>query len=48
MPVPADDLERSYELGARSCLQKPSALPDFAQLVRSLLTFWVGFNQEVF
>lgn len=44
----ADDLERSYELGARSCLLKPAALPEFAQLVRSLLTFWVGFNQEGF
>ena len=42
----ADDLERSYELGARSRLLKPSALPHIAQLVRSLPTFWVGFNQE--
>ena len=40
------DLERSYALGARSCLQKPSTSADLALLVRSLLAFWVGFNQD--
>ena len=42
------DLQRSYALGARSCLLKPSTFPEFTHLVRTLLTFWVGFNHEGF
>jgi len=33
---------------SRPWLLKPSAQTDIARLVRSLLTFWVGFSQEGF
>jgi CheY-like chemotaxis protein len=40
-----DDLDRSYALGARSCLVKPASLHELAHLVQGLLNFWIGFNQ---
>lgn len=41
-----DDLDRSYALGARSCLVKPASMHEFAHLVQGLLNFWVRFNHE--
>jgi CheY-like chemotaxis protein len=40
----AGEIERSYALGARSCLAKPLSLPDFAVLAQSLVNFWGGCN----
>jgi len=41
----AGEIERSYALGARSCLAKPLTLPDFTVLAQSLVGFWGGLNQ---
>jgi CheY-like chemotaxis protein len=42
----ADEIERSYALGANSCLAKPLTHPDFALLAQSLVAFWGGLNHR--
>lgn len=37
------DINRSYDLGANSYLQKPGNLPDFRAVVQSMADFWLNF-----
>lgn len=38
------DLQRAYELGANSYLQKPSRYPDFVEALKATVTYWLKYN----
>jgi len=40
-----DDLTRSYDLGANSCIRKPVDFTEFMETVQSVTTYWLELNQ---
>ena len=40
-----DDLLRAYDLGANAFVQKPMSFENLRGLVRTLVTYWLVFNQ---
>jgi CheY-like chemotaxis protein len=39
------DIEAAYELGANSYLVKPVDFDDLLEMVRTLLSYWIGLNE---
>lgn len=40
-----DDIDRSYELGINAFLVKPSSVEELTDMVVSIKTFWLRFNE---
>jgi len=40
-----EDLTRSYDLGANSCIRKPVDFIEFIETVQTVTTYWLNLNQ---
>ncbi|HEU4681508.1 MAG TPA: response regulator [Gemmatimonadales bacterium] len=38
-------LAQCYQLGANSCVQKPVRYDEFSAVIRTVASYWLGFNQ---
>lgn len=41
-----EDLTRSYDLGANSCIRKPVDFTEFIETVQTVTTYWLNLNQN--
>ncbi|MAQ75650.1 MAG: response regulator, partial [Aquimarina sp.] len=40
------DLEKAYELGANSYLEKPKTYPELKETIKTITNYWLHFNKR--